>query len=232
MPYRDLREFISLLEKEGEIVRVKAEVDPHLEVGTIMRKVFDKRGKGVLFENVKGHTIPLLSGVMDTYKRYALAIDCPSELRAILNKTLNAARNPILPQMVKKGPCQEKVLTGGQVDLSHIPVPYWHHLDGGPFIGTLGVVISKDPETGSRNCGVYREQILGKNKTGLLATQQVGVTLKKYRDRGQAMPVATAIGVEPALLAASCFHLPFGNEEYGAAGALMEEPVPLVKCKT
>src|SRR3990172_2178930 len=143
MPYRDLREFISLLEKEGEIVRVKAEVDPHLEVGTIMRKVFDKRGKGVLFENVKGHTIPLLSGVMDTYKRYGLAIDCPPDLRTILTKTVAAVGNPIPPQMVEKAPCQESVLVGGEVDLHRFPVPLWHHLDGGPFIGTLGVVITK-----------------------------------------------------------------------------------------
>ena len=76
MAYNDLKEFIDRLEKQGEFVRVRASVDPELEVGAIMRKVFDMRGKAILFENVKGHKIPLICGAMDTYKRYALGVDC------------------------------------------------------------------------------------------------------------------------------------------------------------
>ncbi|MEE8448580.1 MAG: UbiD family decarboxylase [Thermodesulfobacteriota bacterium] len=232
MPFQDLREFIDRLDKEGELARVKVEVDPKYEIGVIMRKVFDQRGKAVLFENVAGHHMPLLCGAMDTYNRYALGIGSPPEVRAILEKTVAAARHPLPPVLVNDAPCQERVLTGEEVNLYDFPVPLWHHLDPGPFIGTLGNVITKDPETGKHNAGIYRQQIQGKNKTGLLATQQVGVILQKYLDAGRPMPVATVIGPNPAMLASSCFHLPLGEDEFSAAGALMGEPLKMVKCKT
>ena len=232
MPYNDLREFIDRLEKEKELVRVRAQVDPDLEIGAIMRKVFDKRGKAILFENVKGHEMPLLCGAMDTYKRYGLGIGCQPHPREILKKNLAAMRNPIPPIMVEKAPCQEIVLTGPEVDLNVFPVPKWNLLDGGKYIGTLGLVMVKDPQTGWRNMGIYREQIHGRNTMGLLATQQVGVILTKYRDLGKPMPVATVIGADPAILATSCFRMALGADELGAAGGLRGEPVQLVKCKT
>lgn len=232
MPYTDLREFIARLEKEGELVRVRAQVDPYLEIGAIMRKVFDRRGKAILFENVKGHQIPLICGAMDTYKRYALGVECEPHPRAIVQKTLQAIRNPIPPIIVGNAPCQEVVLTGAEVDLGKLPVPHWNFSDGGKYLGTLGVVIVKDPETGLRNMGIYREQIEGRNKMGLLTIQNLGIIMTKYRDRGEAMPVVTAIGVDPAILAASCFRLPFGYDEFSAAGGLRGSPIPLVKCKS
>ncbi|MGD0237393.1 MAG: UbiD family decarboxylase, partial [Syntrophorhabdales bacterium] len=232
MPYNDLREFIDRLEKEGELVRVRAEVDPDLEIGAIVRKVFDKRGKAILFENIKGHQMPLICGAMDTFKRYALGVGSEPHPRAILKKNLEAVRKPIPPIMVDKAPCQEVVLTGDEVDLNRFPVPKWNSLDGGKYIGTLGLVIVKDPETGIRNVGMYREMIEGRNQMGLLATQQVGVILTKHRDRKKPMPVVTAIGVDPSLLAASCLRLALGYDEFAAAGALNGKPIPLVKCKT
>lgn len=232
MPYSDLREFLDKLDKEGELARVKAQVDPDYEVGTIMRRVFDQRGKAVLFENVRGHTIPILSGALDTYKRYALGIESEQHLKAIIEKCLAAMRNPIAPVVVKEGPCQDNVILGDEVDLSRFPVPLWHHLDCGRYIGTLGVVISRDPETGQRNMGIYRQQVQGKNKVGILATQQMGMVLRKWLDRGQAMPVATAIGLDPAIIAASCFRPPLGLDELGLAGALRGKEVELVKCRT
>lgn len=232
MAYKDLREFISRLEKEEELVRVRAQVDPNLEIGAIMRKVFDKRGKAIIFENVRGHQIPHICGAMDTYKRYALGVECEPNIRAILNKNLRAVRNPIPPVIVKEAPCQEVVLSAPNVDLYQFPTPKWNSEDGGKYIGTLGVVIAKDPETGFRNMGIYREQIHGTNKMGLQSTQQVGIILSKYQMRGKVMPIVTAIGVDPAILAASCFRLPLGYDELSAAGGLRGEPVPLVKCKT
>lgn len=104
-------------------------------------------------------------------------------------------------------------MTGPEVDLYGFSTPRWNSQDGGKYIGTLGVVIVKDPETGLRNMGIYREQIQGRNKMGLQSTQQVGIILTKYWARGEVMPVVTAIGVEPAILAASCFRLPLGYDE-------------------
>jgi len=121
VPYNDLRAFIDRLEKEGELVRVRAEVDSDLEVGAIMRNVFDKRGKAILFENVKGHRMPLICGAMDTFKRYALGVDCAPHPREILKKNVEAVRKPIPPTMIEKAPCQEVVLTGDEVDLNGFP---------------------------------------------------------------------------------------------------------------
>lgn len=232
MSYKDLREFIDRLDREGELVRVRAQVDPELEVGAIMRKVFDKRGKAILFENVKGHKIPLICGAMDTYKRYGLGVECESHPRAIIKKNLEAIQNPIPPIIVREAPCQEVVLMGPDVDLYQFPSPKWSFGDAGRYIGTLGVVIAKDPETGVRNMGIYREQIQGRDRMGIQSTQQMGIILTKYRDRGEAMPVVTAIGVDPAILAASCFRLGLGIDELCAAGGVRGEPVRLVKCKS
>lgn len=232
MPYHDLRQFVSRLEEEGQLVRVRDQVDWNLEVSAILQKTFDVQGPAVLFENVKESPYPLLCGAMYTYPRFGLGIGAEGNLRALLRKSLDATENPIAPVTVEAGLCQENVLTGDDIDLYSFPVPYWHEHDGGRFIGTLGLVITRDPDTGKRNVGIYRQQIMGKNETGLLATQQAGVMLQKYRARGQSMPIATAIGVAPELLAASVFYGRYGEDELGIAGALRGEPVPLVKCKT
>ena len=232
MAYQDLRGFISSLEEEGLLRRVKEQVDWNLEVGAIMQKVFDARGPAILFENVKDSPHPLLSGAMCTYRRYALGVGSEGDLRSILSKALHAIDNPILPVRVERGSCQENVLTGKDIDLYRFPTPLWHELDGGRFIGTLGLVVTRDPDTGKRNVGIYRQQIIGKGETGLLATQQMGTMFQKYRALGEPMPIATAIGVAPEVLAAAVFHAPYGQDELAIAGGLCSAPVPLVKCRT
>ncbi|OGQ79270.1 MAG: hypothetical protein A3F90_02605 [Deltaproteobacteria bacterium RIFCSPLOWO2_12_FULL_60_19] len=232
MAFKDLREFIAELEKRSLLSRVKKEVDWNLEVGAIMKRVFDAGGPAVVFERVKDSDVPLLSGAMGTYERYAIGIDCANDIRSILAKILDAVGKPTVPVAAARGACQENVLRGKEIDLYRFPTPHWHPLDGGRFIGTLGVVITRDPETGKRNMGIYREQILDRDKTGLLAAQHVGITLQKYRAMKRPMPIATCIGVDPAILAASCLQLPLGEDELGIAGALRGEPVELVQCKT
>ena len=233
MAYKDLREFIKKLEEEGELHRIKKEVDWNIELGTIMRKVFDLRGPAVLFEKVKGSNITLLSGAMDTYKRYALGIgESSQDLRSLLKKVLEATKNPIKPVLVKDGVCKENMEKGKDIDLYKFPVPKWHELDGGRFIGTLGVVITRDPETGVRNVGIYRQQLHGKNKTGLMALQQLGLMFEKYSAMKKPMPIVTAIGVDPAILAASVCAVGYGEDELGIAGGLRGAPVELVKCET
>ena len=232
MSYPDLRKFISRLDKEGELARVRVEVDPQGEIGAIMRRVLDRRGKAVLFENVKGCKIPLLCGAMAIYKRYGLALGFPQDIKSIMHKALAAAREPVQPVLVEEGPCQQQVFRDEEVDLFQIPAPVWHPLDGGPYLGTLGVVIVRDPETGVGNAAIYRHQLLGKNKLGLLASQHIGRVLAKYLERGRPMPVATVIGTDPAVLAASVFHLPYGEDELAVAGALQREPVQMIRCKT
>lgn len=232
MAYKDLREFIAKLEERNELKRIRKEVDWNLEIGTITRIVFDERGPALLFEKVKDSPYPLVTGVMDTFKRYALGIGSSPDLRSIYRKVMDACQDPLKPILLDKGPCKENILMGDDIDLYKFPTPKWHYLDGGRYMGTLGVVIAKDPVTGIRNIGIYRQQILGKRKTGILTNQQLGVMFERYRDMGKPMPVVTAIGLAPEILAASVVSLIYGQDELGLAGALRGEPVELVKAET
>lgn len=231
MEYKDLREFIIKLEEEGELHRIKTEVDWDLEIGTIMRKVYEINGPACLFEKVRDAKFPLLSGALFGYKRYGLAIGAPPDIRSIVQKLLLAIKNPVLPVLVKSAPCKENIDMGDKINLEKFPAPRWYHLDGGRYIGTLGVVLTKDPETGIRNMGVYRMQMIGKDRLGLIGTQQIGIHLQKYRAQKKAMPVAIAIGVSPAVLAAAVCQVPYGEDELGIAGGIVEKPIPLVKCE-
>ena len=232
MAYDDLRQFLSRLEQEGLLARVKEQVDWDLEAGAIIHKNFEARGPAILFENIKGSRYPLLSGAMNTYRRCGLGIGADGTLRSVLRKTLDATRNPVSPVVVQSGACQENVIVGGDIDLNRFPVPRWHEMDGGRYVGTLGLVITADPVTGTRNVGIYRQQILDKATTGILATQQFGTMFQRYRAAGRPMPIATAIGVAPEILLSSVCYAPYGQDELGIAGALRQAPVELVKCKT
>lgn len=228
--FDDLRAFLSLLEGRGLLRRVRAEVDWDLEVGAIQRRIFDREGPALLFERVRGHQWPLVSGVLGTPERVALALGCEPEPRKMITVLRDATENPIPPERVDKGVCQQNVDRGAAIDVLKFPTPKWHRLDGGRYIGTLGLVITKDPETGRSNAGIYREQILGPNRIALNATQQVGTLWQKWRRAGRPMPVATAIGVDPATMIGSLVQAKLGDDEFAIAGALRGKPLGLVRC--
>jgi UbiD family decarboxylase len=233
MGYQDLREFINRLEQEGELQRIKAQVDWNLELGNIMRKVAAIKGPAVLFENVKDSQFRFFSGGCYGYKKLGLAVGSEPTLRAILHKCFKAINNPVTPVVVEKGACQENVDTGDNIDLGKFPAPRWHHLDGGRFIGTMGTIVTKDPDTGVRNYAVYRHQVEGKNKIGLdILGQHGGMHLQKYLALKKPMPFATAIGVQPECVIAAAIKAPAGQDELGIAGGIGGEPIKLVKCQT
>src|SRR3989337_3774679 len=116
MPYSSLRDFVTRLEQEGELKRVKSQVDWEEEVGAIVRKVFDARGPALLFEKVKDSSFPLLVGAMDTFKRYGLGLEASFEPRAIIAKALKSLMHPIEPVTVPSGPCKENIERGGSID--------------------------------------------------------------------------------------------------------------------
>jgi UbiD family decarboxylase len=224
---------ISQLEAEGLLKRIKVEVDGNCEMGAITRRVFDQRGPALLFENVKKSSHPYVVGLMDTYERYATGIGCPSgDVGAILDKVFEATRNTIPPVIVQDGPCQEIINTGNEINLDRFAAPLWHEKDGGPYLGTLGLVITKDPETGIRNAGIYRLMQLGPNRIGFNATQQSGIPLRKHEAMNKPMPVAVAIGLNPATLAGICVRLPYGQDEFDVVGGIMGQPLKLVRCQT
>ncbi len=233
MGYKDMREFIDRLEKEGELHCIKVEVDWDVEIGAIMRRVAKLNGPACLFEKVKDSDYRVFAGGMLGHKKYGLGIGAsPPDIRTILKKMLHALENPIPPVMVKSGPCKENIDTSDKINLEKFPAPKWHELDGGRYITKEGAVITKDPDTGIRNVSLIRQQMIGRNKVTFNASHQSGIHLRKCLSRNKPMPFATAIGVPPEVVAASVVNAPYGMDEYGLAGALAGEPIPLVKCET
>jgi 4-hydroxy-3-polyprenylbenzoate decarboxylase len=238
--YKDLREWLDKLEAEGELKRVEAKVDWDLELAEVARKAIKERGPALLFVNIKGHEntlcTRLFTNALARRTRMAMALGLPKdtprqEFVQVIRKRFKEAVPPVL---VKTGPVKQNILKGGDVDLYQFPVPKWHPLDGGRYIDTLCGVVTRDPDSGGQNVGLYRGMVAGKNKIGvyIIPEQHWGQTYLKYKERGQDMPVAVIYGWDPVLqfiASAPLAHPPF---EYETMGAMRQEPVELVKCET
>ena len=236
-----IREFLSSLEDRGLLKRVKTEVDWKYEIGALAAKVLHEKGPALLFENVKSYHFPLLTGALGTWERCRMAIGVdhaprtdtePRIAEACVRKVLNALKNPIEPLLVDTGPCKEIIAKGEEVNAEEFPSPWWAPTDAGRYIGTLGCVVQKDPETGARNVAIYRQQLFDRNRIGLMSNQQGRMILEKYTQMGEPMPIATAIGVPLEVLVASSTSAPYGFDEYTIAGGIAGKPVRLVKCET
>ena len=174
MAYNDLNEWIATLEKEGELSRVKAKVNWDLEIGGIVQENFDRQGPALLFENIKDHEETwcnkLFTASLSTYSRIALALGLPKYTppKEIIKVYMDRVKKPIKPVTVDTGLVKENKKTGDKVDMLGLPAPKWHHLDGGRFVGTCDGVVTKDPETGWVNIGLYRRMLHDRNHTGLV----------------------------------------------------------------
>ncbi len=228
----DLREFLKVLEEEHELQKIKVEVDPKHELGAIC-KIHNERpnSPALLFENVKGHTIPVVGQLLASDRRVALALGLSQE--NVFNETVQRASNPIAPKLVSKGVSQDVVFEGVDVDLTKLPLCTNNPRDGGPYI-TAGHVIIKDPEYGM-NLSIYRMMLVSKNEVTLRFTPgHDGYDfMKNAEKRGQKkFEVAVCIGVPPAVYVASQFEPRIGVSELDIAGGLVGEPVEVVKCRT
>ena len=257
MAYEDLRSFLKALEKEGELRRVRAEVDPYLEVGEITDRVQKSRAHGrpgpaLLFENVKGSRLPLAMNVFGSEHRLCLALglenldeigeriagllkpELPQGLSGLKDALGKAAQlRTVPPKRVKTAPCQEIVLTGDAVDLNLLPALHTWPQDGGAFFN-LGLTHTKHPETGQRNLGLYRLQRHDARTVGMHwqihkdSTNHYAVAQR----RGERLPVAIALGCPPVVSYAATAPLPADIDEYLFAGFVQRERVELVECKT
>lgn len=228
----DLREFLKVLEEEHELQKIKVEVDPKHELGAIC-KIHNERpnSPALLFENLKGHTIPVVGQLLASDRRVALALGLSQE--NVFNETVQRASNPIAPKLVSKGASQDVVFEGADVDLTKLPLCTNNPRDGGPYI-TAGHVIIKDPEYGM-NLSIYRMMLVSKNEVTLRFTPgHDGYDfMKNAEKRGQKkFEVAVCIGVPPAVYVASQFEPRIGVYELDIAGGLVGEPVEVVKCRT
>ena len=254
--YKSLHEFIARLEEEGELVRVKEEVSPILEITEIADRVSKSPdgGKALLFENVKDHSMPTLINAFGSKKRMAMALgvnnieQIASEIKKLIEtkppqKFSEKFRLiPTLFDLIKippkkfKGttaPCQEKVLTGDNIDLNKLPVIKCWPMDGGNFI-TLAVVFTQSPETGKRNTGMYRMHVYDKNTTGMhwhIHKDGAG-HFQEYKKLKKRMEVAVAIGTDPVVTYSATAPMPPGVDELLLAGFIRKKGVELVKCKT
>ncbi len=246
----DLREWISLLERESELVRVAVEVDPDLEITEIADRAVKRGGPALLFERPKGSSHPLLINQFGTEKRTCMALGVtsleeaaarlvslldmqpPEGARAKLRKLrdLRSAAADSRPRRVRRGACQEVVLTGDEIDLGLLPVQRCWPGDPAPFI-TLPAVITIDPQSGERNVGMYRMQIVDE-RTTFMHWQLYKDGMATWRAAAGRLEVAVAIGLDPATAYAATAPLPRGMDELMLAGLLRGEPVELVPAKT
>lgn len=238
MAFRDLREFIEVLEKEKQLVRVKKEVDWNLEAGAIIRRAYEIQERATLFEKVKGAPgVRMMGGPCGTYTRMALAMGMSADtpVKEIAQEFDKRISNPIKPMLVSTGPCKENVIKGDDIDLFKFGAPMAHDGDGGRYITTWAFIVTRDLEdTGWVNWGMYRQMIHTKNMLGglILPGQDIGRMYQKYEKANKPMPFATVIGSDPLSCVAGSLSAGPGESEADSAGGLRKEPVELVKCET
>jgi UbiD family decarboxylase len=230
--FEDLRAYLTHLEKEGQLLRVRDEVDVRYEIAAGIRKTSDIEGPALLFENVRGFPgWRVLGGLFATRKLVALGLGVPQD--QMLERYLTLEDKRIAPEMVSSGPVKEVKWTASEVDLSKLPIVTHASKDCGPYV-TIGVQVGKDPETRIRNLSIHRMLVLGKDKLSLWAPadHHLGRMILKAEEKNRGLEVATAIGVEPALVIGSQAKVPYGIDEYHVAGGLRGAAVKLVKCET
>ncbi len=241
MAYKDLREFIGVLEREGELRRISSEVDWRYEVSGWIRKTYDMkpRGPALLFEKLRGYSSDyrLVAGLVGSYKRFAMVLGLPHgdiSPQEIVNVFRERIKRPINPVMVNDGPCQENIDLGDDIDLLKFPVPWWHPRDGGRYIGTWHGVISKDLNSGIRNVGMHRMQVFDRNHTGIgmLPMAHISHHFTQRQQIGKPLEVAIVIGADETVPIVAGTGFPPDVDELAIAGGLREEPIELVKCKT
>src|SRR4051794_3615615 len=242
--FGDLRGWIAALEREGEVHEIGAEVDWNIELGTIMRLAQGPGiGKALLFNNIKGYNKPesrcrrIFGSGLNSYRRVAMMMGLPPDAHprelVKLGRTLLTGSVP--PKLVASGPVKENILKGPDVDLYEFPAPHWNRLDGGRYLLTYGGCVTKDPETGIMNVGIYRGMVAADDAIPILMwrAQHIGHHFTAWQNGGNAeMPIAVAIGWEPSLGFCAGSPVPKGVCEYDVMGAIRGAPVELVKCET
>ena len=230
--FEDLRSFLSHLETQGQLLRVAEEVDVKYDIAAGIRKISDMEGPALLFDNVRGYPgWRVLGGLFATRKLIALGLRVPQD--QLLERYLSLEENRIAPEMVATAPVKEVRWQGNEIDLYRLPLVTHSEKDIGPYV-TIGVQIGKDPETGVRNVSIHRMLLLGKDRLSLWAPpdHHLGRMILKAEEKRQGLEVATAIGVEPAIVIGSQAKVPYGIDEFYVAGGLRGAPVHLTKCES
>jgi 4-hydroxy-3-polyprenylbenzoate decarboxylase len=261
MGYRDLRDFLSQLERSGELKRVRVEVDPSLEMTEVCDRVLKSGGPALLFEKPKGHTIPVLGNLFGTTRRVALAMGAepgadplealrdigvllaflkepepPRGFRDVLERWIPIVRQvmPMSPKEVTGAPCHQLEWEGKDIDLARLPVQTCWPEDAGPLI-TWGLTITRGPRKARQNLGIYRQQLIAPNKLIMrwLPHRGGATDFREHLEAGTGhpFPVAVALGADPATLLAAVAPIPDTLSEYQFAGLLRGSRTEVAKCK-
>jgi 4-hydroxy-3-polyprenylbenzoate decarboxylase len=257
MPYKDLRDFIRQLEHRGELKRIRHEIDPRLEMTEVCDRTLRAGGPALLFEHPTGHSIPVLANLFGTPERVALGMGAESvaALREV-GTLLAALKEPeaphgmkdawqklplfkkvldMAPKLLRQAPCQERVIAADAVDLATLPIQTCWPEDAGPLI-TWALVVTRGPHKPRQNMGIYRQQLIGRNRVIMRWLAHRGGALD-YRDwciahPDEPFPVAVALGADPATILAAVTPVPDTLSEYAFAGLLRGARTELVECQT
>ena len=264
MAYRDLREFIGQLEKSGELKRIGVEVSPNLEMTEICDRVLRKGGPALLFDKPTGHNVPVLGNLFGTTRRVAMAMGAgmdvdakadPLETLRDIGRLLAFLKEPeppkgfrdvierwiplgkqvmnMAPKEISGAPCQDVVWEGKDVDLAKLPVQTCWPGDAGPLI-TWGLTVTRGPNKTRQNLGIYRQQVIGRNKVIMrwLAHRGGALDFRDHCERnpGKPFPIAVALGAAPATILGAVTPVPDNLSEYQFAGLLRGSRTEVTKC--
>jgi 2,5-furandicarboxylate decarboxylase 1 len=223
----NFRDTLSFYEKRGQLTRVKKEVDREFEVAALLAHFEDK--SAILCEKVKGYDIPVAGNIF--YSREQIAAGLGVSIDNLQSKLVSAITNGISPHFVEEAPCQE-VVVNNPVILEQLPIPRFFERETGPYI-SAGLIIAKNPVTGKRNISIARCKVLDGNRImlGIAPNHHLSRLLRESLELGKPLEAAISIGNCPAMMMASNFYVDYGHDEYDIAGALLGEPIDIVKCK-
>ena len=229
----DLRHFIEVLSDAGHLVRIPEKTDWKFDIGRMSRQ----SRTPLLFENIKDYPNQrLFSNGLSDIKAIGLALGLEpgTSGKSLIEEAKKRVATPVKPLLAETGPVLENIVSEGDIDLLRLPAPHWSHHDGGRYLGTWHINVSKDPETGSRNVGVYRMQLLGPRQATVSASPKSHLSrhMANSEKQGQPLPMAVAIGVSEAVIMAAAVAYPYAMDEYELAGGLQQEAVNLVQCQT
>jgi UbiD family decarboxylase len=237
--WRDLREWLELVDDIGELAHIKGATSEE-DIGAVTQMLEQEEGtSAALFDDIPGfeHGYRVLSNGMGTRARQAITLGIDPETATherMIGLWREMMRNfsPIEPVVADKGPIQENILSGADVDLHRFPAPIWHPKDGGRYIGTASLNIVRDPDTGIINAGSYRNQIFDASGVGIRVAppHHGGIIKEKWMARGEPCPIVIVVGSDPLLFLASCVEGPGLNEsEFAWAGGVRGEPIEVIE---
>src|SRR5271157_3264777 len=232
---QDLKEFISILERRNDLVRVDG-VDSEIEIGTLNELMAEKQGPALLFDNIKGYPagFSVAANILHRADRQKIAFGIPEEI-----SDLEAVRYwkekwnkyvPVPPVVVDRGPVLDNVMAGGDIDILKFPSPKWHEFDGGKYIGTGVVTITRDPSEGWINLGTYRVMVHDKKTLSFYASPGKHATImrEKYWSQGKEWPVVMCFGCQPLVFGSATMGMPWGSAELDLVGHMQGRPVEVI----